>query len=234
MLALLVVGSATACSPSVSALQQSSDPQSGVATAMAAPGVVRVGEGNRACTATGDQVVCHGINAEETRGDLEEVEGLSGHVVTSLSLGRDFACAGTAEGVWCWGSNASGELGSDVVTASPLEAVQVPGVPGDVVSLASGRTHSCAATAEGVWCWGSNAFGQIRGVASEGAMEATKVEVDPLVDLSSSGFETCGVSTADGMSSLVCWGNNRWGQISPLLSAETLPPTVLAATAQAS
>ena len=102
-------------------------------------------------------MVCHGINAEETRGDLEEVEGLSGHVVTSLSLGRDFACAGTAEGVWCWGSNASGELGSDVVTASPLEAVQVPGVPGDVASLASGRTHSCAATAEGVWCWGSNA-----------------------------------------------------------------------------
>ena len=183
MLALLVAGSATACSTGVAALQQSSDPQSGVATAMAAPGVVRVGEGNRACTATGDQVVCHGINAEETRGDLEEVEGLSGHVVTSLSLGRDFACAGTAEGVWCWGSNA---------------------------------------------------FGQIRGVASEGAMEATKVEVDPLVDLSSSGFETCGVSTADGMSSLVCWGNNRWGQISPLLSAETLPPTVLAATAQAS
>jgi alpha-tubulin suppressor-like RCC1 family protein len=86
-----------------------------------------------------------------------------GSVVEALSVNGRHACALLAgSGLWCWGGNASGELGDGTTTDRPTPVpVTVPG--GGVVEVAAGINHeTCSAGADGsVFCWGENGDGQI-------------------------------------------------------------------------
>lgn len=86
----------------------------------------------------------------------------------SVSVGLAHTCALTIDGeAYCWGTNGDGELGAPV-TDDP-SWLPVP-VSGDLlfseISAArfSGQyPHTCGITLDrrGVWCWGSNALGQL-------------------------------------------------------------------------
>jgi len=59
-----------------------------------------------------------------------------------------------AGGVWCWGSNAVGQLGDGTTDERPV-AAQVSGLP-PVVEISVGTGATCAREAMGqVWCWGA-------------------------------------------------------------------------------
>ena len=80
--------------------------------------------------------------------------------MTAVAAGSGHACAVSSGGqVWCWGSNAYGQLGDGSVLASG---------PGEVAGittgrlLASGWRHTCAALdGGGVKCWGDNGLGRL-------------------------------------------------------------------------
>jgi alpha-tubulin suppressor-like RCC1 family protein len=137
--------------------------------------------------------------------------GGDGYPASGLSLGGAHSCAFDATGVLCWGSNASGQLGSAVAgdAVYPTRA----GLPVTVVSLAAGGDHTCALTATGdAWCWGSNSNGQL-GRGTIGGQSATPMMVMgglKFASLSAGGAHTCGV-TLDG--SIYCWGANGGGQL---------------------
>lgn len=78
-----------------------------------------------------------------------------------VSTGGSHACAATAAGeLWCWGLNASGQLG-DGTTTQATSPVQV-GAGTAWTTVATGATFSCATTAQAaVRCWGDNADGQL-------------------------------------------------------------------------
>lgn len=62
--------------------------------------------------------------------------------------------------VWCWGSNAGGQLGEDTLT-NRLTSVPVQGL-NDAVDISVALSHSCAVRANGhVVCWGENSRGQL-------------------------------------------------------------------------
>lgn len=70
---------------------------------------------------------------------------------TALAVGDEHACAiTTSRLVWCWGSNASKQLGRDTDSALP----GLVGV-GGAVAMTAGADHTCVRTDEGaIWCWG--------------------------------------------------------------------------------
>ena len=95
--------------------------------------------------------------------------------VTRLSAGHEHTCALHADTtVSCWGRNSSGQLG-DGSTSTPAAPVMVQGLTG-VTELSSGGFHTCAlvGSSEEVWCWGSNADGQL---GNGGAGTSAKVPV---------------------------------------------------------
>jgi hypothetical protein len=145
-----------------------------------------------------------------------------GQTATSLAVGGMHACLGLLDGTLrCFGSNASGQLGSgaqadapDGSTASdapPSAPRVVPGLA-DVRDVAAGGAHTCARLGDGtVRCFGANDFGQLgdgstaarpRPVILPGLRGATA--------LSAGGAHTCALG---GDRAVWCWGRNDDGQL---------------------
>jgi alpha-tubulin suppressor-like RCC1 family protein len=148
--------------------------------------------------------------------------GGDGSPTSGLSLGASHTCAFDAAGVLCWGSNASGQLGSaatgDVVFPTRTQ------IPVQVISLTDGGAHTCALTAGGdAYCWGSNSNGQL-GRGTTGGSTATPALVIgglKFVSLSAGDAYTCGVTT-DG--SIYCWGANGSGQLGDATQTDRAVP----------
>lgn len=83
---------------------------------------------------------------------------------TSLGANHLHTCAVKSGDVWCWGENFLGELGigrGDGRITPVTEPVPVK-ASFKAVQVGTGRESSCALDDQGkVWCWGSNANGQL-------------------------------------------------------------------------
>jgi alpha-tubulin suppressor-like RCC1 family protein len=74
--------------------------------------------------------------------------------------GSGHTCALAESGeAWCWGWNASGELGNGTTVDSPVPV----SVSGSLrfTSIAAGGTETCGRNGSRIWCWGGNQFGQL-------------------------------------------------------------------------
>ncbi|KDD74998.1 hypothetical protein H632_c935p0 [Helicosporidium sp. ATCC 50920] len=194
-----------------------------------------------------DAVYCWGSNGSGRlgRGDSftdvysaepAAVAGLSGTPL-SMGVGSTHVCVvidseGTVAG-HCWGANASGQLGNGTIVdaASPVQVTDPSS--GAYAKIYAGQTHSCALTNAGaMWCWGSNAWGQLAQDAST-ASTATPSAITPPADepdtvwaLAATGARnTCGGADSGA---IFCWGAADLGvngngdlendQYSPVLS----------------
>lgn len=131
----------------------------------------------------------------------------------SVTNGNGFACALIKDGtVWCWGRNASGELGNGSTEPSFLP-VQVQNLS-KVIEISAGNAHACAITeSHEAYCWGNNKEGQL-GAGLDDEYSSTPVKVinteEGVASLSAGGLHTC-AALNDGSSS--CWGHNEQGQL---------------------
>ncbi len=134
----------------------------------------------------------------------------AGALASSVSAGRDHACALTKRGgVKCWGYNYYGQIGVGVRSNSttPLD---VKGLKQGVSYVAAGGNSTCArTTAGGVKCWGDNDHGQLGD--GTGTTRLTAVDVGGLtsgVSAISVGFAHACALSGGGVK---CWGDNTWG-----------------------
>jgi alpha-tubulin suppressor-like RCC1 family protein len=137
--------------------------------------------------------------------------GGDGYPTSTVTAGGSHTCALDAIGVLCWGSNASGQLGSAVAGDAVYPTRATLGVA--VIALTAGEAHTCGLTSTGdVWCWGSNSNGQLGRGTIGGSSSAPALVTGGLtfVSISANGAHTCGVTT-DG--SIYCWGANLFGQL---------------------
>ena len=137
-------------------------------------------------------------------------------LLTALSARDRHACGLGGDGtLYCWGANASGQLGDGTQTARATPA-PVIGLEGQgVTEVATGAAHTCALADGRVWCWGANQVGQLGdGLADVRPLPAPVALLDggdAQVQHIAAGFaHTCAVR-ADG--SAWCWGANQSGQL---------------------
>ena len=138
------------------------------------------------------------------------IPGFGNVQFNALVTGRAHACGLSGPSYYCWGANASGQLGlGDTATRTvPTFRNQSP----SFAELAAGGDHTCALTAAGAaYCWGRNAAGEL----GDGTTAARLLPVPVTGDLTFTSLaagrdHTCGL-TASGAA--YCWGGNTYGQV---------------------
>ena len=149
---------------------------------------------------------------------LSVVSFLSGgpFPATTISTGVGFSCGIDTEGAaYCWGANATGQLGVGDFTPR-LVPERIVGLPGPVASVSAGFIHACALLeSDQVFCWGSGQSGRLGNGTDEGLFPAPEsVElpqgVGNIVDIRAGESATC-IRTDDG--GAYCWGFDGGGTV---------------------
>lgn len=165
------------------------------------------------------------------------VQGVNG-TATHITAGDYHSCAVISGGLYCWGNNFYGQLGT-LDDMDRLQPVPVQAPSGTVSSLSAGPLHTCAVIDGRAWCWGNNQSGQLgTGAISIGEYQAVPVNGlgDGIDEISAGGIHSC----ARRGGNVFCWGGNGYGQLGVsdmeprLLPAivDNLPPalTIVAAS----
>jgi uncharacterized repeat protein (TIGR02543 family) len=135
-----------------------------------------------------------------------------GMSASRVATGYGHTCATVNAGVYCWGSNYNGQIGSGIDSASvaptPVSAIE-PDSGATDVSL--GEAHSCALISGAVQCWGDNDLGQLGNGTKQTAKLAVPVSLlgANVTGISAGGFFTCAV-VGGGVK---CWGTGEEGQL---------------------
>jgi alpha-tubulin suppressor-like RCC1 family protein len=182
---------------------------------------------------------CWGRNDEGQLGDGTttesheplEVPDASGVGWANVQAAKGLHTCGTKLNgtLWCWGDNASGQLGNNTIVDSH-EPVQV-GSDGGWWTVSGGLNHTCAMhedAGESNWelfCWGNNAFGQL----GDGSATSRRVPTLTWFDahdwslvLSAGNYHTCAVKASG---SVFCWGRNAEGQLGDGTTTPRSAPT---------
>lgn len=173
-------------------------------------------------TVTQDLLMCGwnnkgqlGLGDPEDRALLCHVQGLP--PVKQVSCGWNHTLAITDAGLYVWGSNTFGQLGTGKLGGSTTRPAlcQQEFANQRVISVAAGLRHSVIALAHGsVWCWGANKKGQL-GTGKTGSNYSSPQQVvlpgspQKVVQVVA-GSHHSGALTASGK--VFCWGSNQHGQ----------------------
>lgn len=176
-----------------------------VAGASALAGVTAIAAGgDRTCALTADGVRCWGDGVLEAK----EPEGLHGGVsrtVSRVAVGGDgHVCAAFAEppAVRCSGPDDHGQsAGHQALLAGAT-----------VVSLASGKGHSCVALEDGsIQCWGANESGQLGdGTTTDSRVPVLVHGLPPAAEVRAGASHTCARLRTNAVA---CWGANHAYQL---------------------
>ena len=186
-------------------------------------GVVSIGSGTKhTCAAKNDgSVVCWGINDFGQLGNDTMTRSSSPVPVAQLdhavavAAGGSFSCAlKDDKTVMCWGANYSGQLGNGDDAGSPsaqLHAVAVAGLS-NIVGISAGTVHACAVDGDGgLWCWGSNFYGQLGNGSTNGTSTPVKLtSLTGVGQVSAGNYFTCAALKSG---KVYCWGVNDNGQL---------------------
>ena len=154
-----------------------------------------------------------------------DVSGMTSGFATVITGSSGTTCAISIAGaLWCWGNNASGQLGNGTTTNSYVP-VQVTGLTSGVASASVGADSVCAVLTSGaVKCWGDNTYGQLGNNSTTASLTPTPVtgfSASGASKISVGGDTACLVTTTGG---LKCWGNSTNGQMGTGSNSQSLVP----------
>jgi alpha-tubulin suppressor-like RCC1 family protein len=157
---------------------------------------------------------------------------LSGVTLTQISAGNAFACAlGSTGAAYCWGYNASGQLGNSSTTSSSVPvAVTTTGVLSGVMltQVTPGASFTCALGSIGAaYCWGLNASGQLgnKSTTSSAVPVAVTASGLAMTQVSAGNTATCSLASTGAT---YCWGSNSSGQLGNNSTTQSLVPVSVA------
>lgn len=132
--------------------------------------------------------------------------GGGGVSATTGSTTYGHSCGIRSDGtLWCWGSNANGQLGDGTLIARTYP-VRV-GTGSDWSFVATGNTHTCATRTDGtLWCWGNNSSGRLGDGTSTQRTTPTRIgTASDWFTVAAGNTHTCAIKTTG---TLWCWGAN--------------------------
>jgi alpha-tubulin suppressor-like RCC1 family protein len=174
------------------------------------------------CAISNGRALCWGSNSYGQLGDGGLVVGnahrpTAGIVkgmdagVTAISAGVSVTCAIRDGGVYCWGDNASGALGSGTEGGESSSPVPVLGVASGATAISVGYHYACAIVAGAAMCWGNNDDGAL-GTNSASSTNAPVPVVglpSGVTAISAGARHACAIK--DGRA--YCWGGNHTGKL---------------------
>lgn len=178
----------------------------------------------------GKGITCTGLNDTGQLGTLTaeitsyEIDELKHKPISIIAAGRSTTCAATANSVYCWGKNDTGQA-TGRPSNTPATPTAVLTGKGEITALTLGASHTCAATKTGLYCWGDTTNGQIK--ATGQTLTPTKISLpktikDQITALESSGYVTW-AQTKTGQ--LVAFGNNQAKEIPGAEKSAHIEPT---------
>ena len=205
---------------------------------------VSVGRAHSCVLTSTGTAACWGSNAQGQLGNGTFIDSstpvavtltgaLAGKTLRQITAGDDHTCAVTTDGgAFCWGSNASGELGNNRTVNSPVPVgVNTAGLLAGkrVEQISAGQNFTCAALSDATAaCWGTNARGQLGapGVVDRSTVPVAVDASGPLAGggvaaVSAGSWHACAL-TDDGLAA--CWGYQNMGQLGDGVDLATLPP----------
>ncbi len=146
---------------------------------------------------------------------------LAGKTIKQISTGHYHTCAVASDDkMYCWGENNNGELGNGSTVDSRVPvAVNMTGVLAGktIKQMSVGTYNTCViASDDKVYCWGSNAYGQVGNNSLTDsnvpvAVNTTGVLAGKTIKQISVGhYRACAIASDDKM---YCWGNNMGGAL---------------------
>ena len=143
---------------------------------------------------------------------------LAGKVISSVTVGNNFACALASGSVFCWGEGGNGQLGNSASVTSlvPVAVTATGALTGKTVtSVSAGQAHVCAIATGQAYCWGFNGQGQLGNATNVAASAPVPVDISGVLagksvtSISAGTNFTCAIAD----SSPFCWGNGSNGQL---------------------
>ncbi|MFN0246695.1 MAG: RCC1 repeat-containing protein [Kofleriaceae bacterium] len=140
----------------------------------------------------------------------------------ALAMGGKFSCALRDARVWCWGDNASGQLGATDGVPRPTP-VEIAGL-NNIRSIDAGDAYACALDDAGdVWCWGENEDGQLGRPSSAPSSIPQRVTLPQPASQITAGAKFACARLVDGRA--WCWGRESHSQILGAPLSGDIPPT---------
>lgn len=163
---------------------------------------------------------CWGINVSGALGDMTSlskahpVDVVTLTNVVHIATGRGHSCAindgGSGRQAYCWGGNASGQLGSAGSSASTPRLVDLAD---ELVVIEAGSSATCAiTTTNAVVCWGFNSEGQAGQPLSSPTVTPGPLAT-PINDATALALghrHSCALRSGG---TVECWGANESGQL---------------------
>lgn len=154
------------------------------------------------------------------------VTGLSGQTIVEIGAGDMHACAVTSTGsLYCWGDNASGQLGDGTTNQSNAPTPITLATAGAVTRVDGGDAHTCAIVGAGkIDCFGKNNRGQLGDGTTTPSTTATTVStgMTDLAERIAAGREVACATFADNTAK--CWGYGQFGQLGNSASGSSSTP----------
>jgi alpha-tubulin suppressor-like RCC1 family protein len=132
-----------------------------------------------------------------------------------ITATRLHSCAWNASAGYCWGDSSRGELGND---GAAIVGMPVAIAGGPWLAIATGEHHTCAVDgADGVWCMGSNAWGQL-GTGSNSSQPVPELVASGTGSVYAGLTATCVIGPRTGtppitVGTLACGGDNYAGNL---------------------
>lgn len=149
-----------------------------------------------------------------------------------VGTGTTHACGLAADAnIYCWGSNAQGQLGTSSVATASTEPVRVDwsGAVGTPIQLTVGAHHSCALTDRGTaYCWGEDANDKLGDGAGTTNRSTPRLVTgtSKFVELTAGVQHTCAL---DGERSVYCWGDGSALQLGTTTTTDEPDPAAITA-----
>lgn len=141
--------------------------------------------------------------------------------VSAISTGSNHSCAIQNGGLYCWGGNDYGQLGTGD-TKSSNTPMAVKKMESGVTAVSAGNAYTCAIQNGALYCWGYNQQGELGDGTTKDRTEPTAVTGAGynVSQISAGNTHTCAVIDTEGY----CWGRNPNGQLGDGTTVDQLVP----------